>query len=79
MALLGVFGNGFVIASRLIFREKNRIHSFYIKNLALADLLMGFFLLSIAIHDVRFRGEFLAHSHSWRHSVVCKVSGKEQS
>lgn len=76
MGLLGVVGNGFVIASRLIFREKNRIHSFYIKNLALADFLMGIFLLSIAFHDVKFRGEFLAHQNSWRHSPICKISGK---
>jgi leucine-rich repeat-containing G protein-coupled receptor 7/leucine-rich repeat-containing G protein-coupled receptor 8 len=76
MGLLGVLGNLFVVASRMILREKNRVHSFYIKNLALADLLMGLFLLSIAFHDVKFRGEFLASQQAWRHSFTCQFSGR---
>jgi hypothetical protein len=76
MGLVGVVGNLFVIVSRLVLREKNRVHSFYIKNLAFADLLMGVFLLSIAFHDVSFRGEFLARQHSWRHSLTCQWSGE---
>ena len=75
MGLVGVVGNGFVILSRLIVREKNRVHSFYIKNLAAADLLMGLFLLSIAFADVSTRGHFLAHQHAWRHSMTCQWSG----
>ncbi len=76
MGLVGVVGNAFVILSRLVVREKNRIHSFYIKNLALADLIMGAFLLSIAYHDVLFRGHFLSHQHGWRHSLTCQWSGE---
>lgn len=78
MGLVGVGGNFFVIVSRLMIREKNRAHSFYIKNLAVADLLMGAFLISIAFHDLTFRGHFLAHQHSWRHSITCQLSGKER-
>ncbi len=60
MGLVGVVGNIGVIVSRMVLEKtrKNRVHSFYIKNLAIADLLMGVFLLSIAFHDVSFRGEF---------------------
>jgi hypothetical protein len=76
MGVVGVVGNAFVILSRLLVREKNRVHSFYIKNLAFADLLMGLFLLSIASHDVSFRGHFLAKQHAWRHSLTCQWSGK---
>src|ERR1700753_846590 len=75
MGILGVAGNLFVIVSRMVFREPNRVHSFYIKNLALADLLMGLYLLSIAFHDISFRGEFLAHQYKWRHSWICQYSG----
>lgn len=76
MGIVGVVGNGFVILSRLLVREKNRVHSFYIKNLAFADLIMGLFLLSIAYHDVLFRGNFLSQQHTWRHSLTCQWSGK---
>lgn len=76
MGLVAVVGNLFVIVSRMVLRENNRVHSFYIKNLALADLLMGVFLLSVAVHDVKFRGEFLARQHSWRHSLTCQLSGE---
>ncbi|OXA60100.1 Relaxin receptor 1 [Folsomia candida] len=75
MGIVGVVGNGFVILSRLLVREKNRVHSFYIKNLAFADLIMGLFLLSIAYHDVLFRGNFLSQQHTWRHSLTCQWSG----
>jgi len=75
MGIVGLAGNIFVIISRMIIREPNRIHSFYIRNLAGADLLMGVFLLSIAIHDISFRGEFLIHQHEWRHSLTCQLSG----
>jgi len=77
MGVMAVVGNGFVIVSRMVLREKNRVHSFYIKNLAMADLIMGIFLLCIAFHDVSFRGEFLARQHAWRHSLTCQFSGKK--
>lgn len=76
MGSVGIGGNLFVIISRLVLREKNKAHSLYIKNLAIADLLMGLFLISIAFHDMSFRGHFLAHQHAWRHSITCQVSGR---
>jgi leucine-rich repeat-containing G protein-coupled receptor 8 len=77
MGILSIVGNLFVIFCRIIIREPNRVHSFYIKNLAAADLLMGIFLLNIAYHDVSFRGHFLAKQHAWRHSLTCQISGKK--
>ncbi|KAK8763964.1 hypothetical protein V5799_033428 [Amblyomma americanum] len=75
VAIIAVGGNLLVLVGRVMFREHNEVHSFYIKNLALADLLMGVYLLVIAAHDVRFRGEYIRHDYRWRHSWSCSASG----
>lgn len=75
MGILSIVGNIFVIFCRMMIREPNRVHSFYIRNLAVADLLMGVFLLSIAAHDVAYRGQFLRYQFQWRHSAMCQISG----
>ncbi|CAN7994956.1 unnamed protein product [Ixodes hexagonus] len=75
VALVACFGNLLVLVGRMVLREQNEVHSFYIKNLALADLLMGVYLIVIASHDVRFRGEYIRHDYHWRHSWGCSASG----
>lgn len=75
VALVACFGNLLVLVGRMLFREQNEVHSFYIKNLALADLLMGVYLIVIAAYDVQFRGEYIRHDYEWRHSWSCSVSG----
>ncbi|CAN7981822.1 unnamed protein product, partial [Ixodes pacificus] len=75
VALVACFGNVLVLVGRMVLREQNDVHSFYIKNLALADLLMGVYLFVIASHDVRFRGEYIRHDYQWRHSWGCSASG----
>lgn len=52
-----------------------QVHSFFIKNLALADLLMGIYLFIIAYHDTLFRGEYIRHEESWRGSWQCNFCG----
>uniref|UniRef100_A0A131YI75 Relaxin family peptide receptor 2 n=1 Tax=Rhipicephalus appendiculatus TaxID=34631 RepID=A0A131YI75_RHIAP len=75
VALVACLGNLLVLVGRLVLREPNAVHSFYIKNLALADLIMGVYLFVIASHDVAFRGEYIRHDYRWRRSVGCSVSG----
>ncbi|KAH6929363.1 hypothetical protein HPB50_026845 [Hyalomma asiaticum] len=75
VAIIACGGNLLVLVGRVMFREHNQVHSFYIKNLALADLLMGVYLLIIAGHDVKYRGEYIRHDYRWRHSWRCSVSG----
>jgi len=65
-----------VIVGRLVFHELNPIHSFYIKNLAAADLLVGIFLITVGFHDIKFRGRFLMFQHSWIHSSTCQLNGR---
>ncbi|XP_075751929.1 uncharacterized protein LOC142817881 [Rhipicephalus microplus] len=75
VALVACLGNLLVLVGRLVLREPNAVHSFYIKNLALADLIMGVYLFVIASHDVAFRGEYIRYDYRWRRSVGCSVSG----
>lgn len=75
MALFAVVGNVLVLLGRLLAREPNAIHSLYIRNLALSDLLMGIYLLLIALADQRYRDCYIDHEDDWRHSLQCSFCG----
>lgn len=75
VAAVACFGNLLVLVGRILFHGQNEVHSFYIKNLALADLLMGIYLVIIAYHDVMYRGEYIRHDYFWRHSWKCSLCG----
>ncbi|XP_076466235.1 relaxin receptor 1-like [Babylonia areolata] len=75
VALLACLGNVLVFLGRVLLREDNQTHSFFIKNLSLADMLMGVYLLVIGAQDLRFRGEYLLHDEAWRNSLECDVCG----
>ncbi|KAH9525208.1 Relaxin receptor 1 [Bulinus truncatus] len=76
--IVGLFacgGNLLVLLGRFFMREDNRIHSFFIKNLSMADLLMGLYLLIIAVHDIKYRGDYIFYDEVWRNSWECDFSG----
>ncbi|XP_022241761.1 relaxin receptor 2-like [Limulus polyphemus] len=75
VAVLACCGNVFVLMSRLLLREQNAVHSFYIMNLSVADLLMGIYLFIIAGYDVSYRGHYIRHEKQWRHSWKCNLCG----
>ncbi|XP_017771648.1 PREDICTED: relaxin receptor 2-like isoform X2 [Nicrophorus vespilloides] len=76
MASVGCVGNVMVLLGRFIGGPTNNVvHSLYIKNLALSDLLMGIYLFAIASVDYRYRGEYLQHQWRWRHSTLCNICG----
>ncbi|KAL9987529.1 hypothetical protein ACROYT_G001853 [Oculina patagonica] len=75
LGILASLGNLLVIIWRIIDKEENRVHSFLLKNLAVADLLMGVYLLTIAIMDVKWRGEYFKHDIEWRSGVGCQIVG----
>ena len=64
-----------MICGRIIVKEDNQVHSFLIKNLSVADFLMGVYLLIIASQDVRFRGQYIIHEKTWRSSALCDMCG----
>ncbi|XP_070567307.1 relaxin receptor 1-like [Ptychodera flava] len=75
MAVFAFIGNILVPIVRCIFKEDNRVHSFFIMNLSFADMLMSFYLFIIAVHDVMYRGEYINFDLLWRTSWVCQMSG----
>lgn len=46
-----------------------------ITNLALGDLLMGSYLLLIAVVDRHYRGVYFMHDAAWRSSALCSLAG----
>lgn len=77
LALLALTGNFTVIIwrSRLKVSVSAKVHSLFLKNLAVADLLMGVYLLIIALKDVQWRGRYFKHDEKWRASRTCEVVG----
>lgn len=66
-------GNTLVLVTR--YRDENRAVSNVIRNLAMADILMGFYLSIIGIQDYRFRETYHEHASDWVASSVCAVAG----
>ncbi|XP_046738344.1 relaxin receptor 2-like [Diprion similis] len=75
MAICACTGNILVLLGRLLARESNAVHSLYIRNLALSDLLMGLYLILIAAADIMYRGCYIDHEEAWRHSFRCNLCG----
>ncbi|XP_050710704.1 uncharacterized protein LOC126995252 [Eriocheir sinensis] len=75
MALLTIIANGLVIFCRAISRKDNKILKLFIKNLAVADLLMGVYLVMIGVQDAATRGRFNFHALQWADSYMCVFAG----
>lgn len=73
IVLLTTVGNTLVLVSR--YRDENRAVSIVIRNLAMADILMGFYLSIIGIQDYRFRENYHEHASDWVASSVCAGAG----
>jgi relaxin family peptide receptor 2 len=75
MALFTFFGNGLVLWGRYTFHDENRAVSMVIRNLAVADLLMGVYLFIIGAQDLRFRQTYNLHAKDWVVSWNCAITG----
>lgn len=75
LGILALVGNLSVIIWRRIYSEDNKIQSFLFTNLAVADLLMGVYLIIIAVQDTRWQGEYFKHDVNWRMGVLCQITG----
>ena len=75
LGTLSLLGNLFVLMWRMIFKERNRVQSFLLSNLATADLLMGVYLIIIAIHDAKWLGDYFRHDIQWRSGTGCQITG----
>ncbi len=75
LGILAFAGNLLVIIWRIIDKEENRVHSFLLTNLAVADMLMGVYMLTIAVMDLRWQGEYFKHDIEWRSGIGCQIAG----
>ncbi|KAJ8026620.1 hypothetical protein HOLleu_31509 [Holothuria leucospilota] len=81
MALSALSGNIIVIVVRLVNwrnpgkRRGNPAQPLLIMNLAIADLLMGCYLLMIAIADASYLGRYGLFSDDWQTSFACRLAG----
>uniref|UniRef100_T1H2V7 G-protein coupled receptors family 1 profile domain-containing protein n=1 Tax=Megaselia scalaris TaxID=36166 RepID=T1H2V7_MEGSC len=71
MAFLTMLGNILVLWGRFIYRDENRTVTIVIRNLAMSDILMGFYLIFIGIQDYRFRSRYHEFAMEWITSWHC--------
>jgi len=79
-AIIAVIGNVYVLVTRVKDYKKKKSESsnmnvFFVGVLAVADMMMGFYLFVIAIFDQIYSQQFYIHFSAWRNGVVCKFAG----
>ena len=77
IAFLSLAGNVLSLLYR-VFRDRGKLklgYGIFVSNLAVADFLMGVYLVIISIADDTFRGEYIFHDEDWRQSVWCSLAG----
>ena len=76
IGLSALIGNSMVVIWRCTQRkETHNTHSFLVLNLAISDLMMGVYMLIIAIADLQFGEKYFKGADRWRSSAVCKIAG----
>ncbi|XP_053389471.1 G-protein coupled receptor GRL101-like, partial [Mercenaria mercenaria] len=77
VGMLALLGNCLSLIYRLKVDRKRLQLSFgiFVTNLAAADLLMGVYLLIIAIADAVFRKRYIYEDEKWRGSFLCNLAG----
>nr|CAB3262641.1 uncharacterized protein LOC100181212 [Phallusia mammillata] len=82
MALVALCGNTVVIwhTGRRLVKMKRlspmmRTNLVLVLNLAIADFLMGFYLLVLAVQNARTAGEYCQEDYIWRTSSTCESIG----
>ena len=75
LGMLAFCGNLAVLLWRTVERDDNRVQSILLSNLAIADFLMGVYMLILAVLDTMWKGEYFKHDVSWRNSFACQFVG----
>ncbi|KAH9498140.1 hypothetical protein Btru_008364, partial [Bulinus truncatus] len=78
VGLLTIAGNGIVLFYRVVWnREKifQTAYGLFVTGLAVSDLLMGVYLMIIAVVDVVYADVYVVYDESWRKSFLCNFSG----
>ncbi|GAU87385.1 hypothetical protein RvY_00247-3 [Ramazzottius varieornatus] len=79
IAVLAISFNLFVIFARCYLwqgsSELHKVQSLCITALAVADLIMGLYMLIISVTDQIYKGRYHLYSHLWSRSILCRFSG----
>ena len=77
IGLATCLGNCVTLAYRFIWAKDlmRRPYGLMVTNLCVSDLLMGVYLMIIAVADRLFYGEYVLHDFTWRTSPVCQTAG----
>ena len=74
MGWVALLGNIFVFAWWSI-KGENRVSSYLVKYLSVADFLMGVYMISIASVDTHYRGRYIDYAIWWKNSGWCAMLG----
>lgn len=69
-----LLGNLFVFIWRSI-QDESFVSGYLVKYLALADFLMGVYMIGIASVDSHYRGIYIENATAWKKSTLCKLFG----
>ena len=75
IGILSVVGAVFVIVWRTFFKEKNVVQTILLMHVAVADGLMGLYLITVGVMDTVWSGEYYVHDFQWRTGLPCQVVG----
>eukprot|EP00057_Strongylocentrotus_purpuratus_P026564 XP_011681038.1 PREDICTED: G-protein coupled receptor GRL101-like [Strongylocentrotus purpuratus] len=77
MGLLALGGNGVVLFVRISDMKKHtsKVQNTMIGSLAMADILMGLYMIIITSADVYYGDEFYLNAPQWRDSHMCRFAG----
>ena len=75
IGVLSLLGAVCVLVLRHFLKEKNVVQVIMLMHLAVADGLMGVYLLTIAVIDRLWSGEYYLHDFQWRFRLPCQITG----
>ena len=80
LGISALLGNSFVIFWRVCPRSdrdrgKTKAQSILVTNLAIADGMMGVYMLIIASADVFYKDMYAYYAEAWQTSAICKIAG----
>lgn len=75
VAFFTCFGNFTVITWRSVSTNEDPVLSLFVKNLSMADLMMGVYLISIGMNDIGFKDQYIRFALDWMNSWKCSAVG----
>ncbi|XP_045172919.2 G-protein coupled receptor GRL101-like [Mercenaria mercenaria] len=77
VGFMALLGNITSLVYRILY-DKKRLklgYGIFVTNLAVADTLMGIYMLIIAVADTIFMDRYIEMDEQWRNSLWCKLAG----